>query len=271
MSRAELRALDLFSMYMQVTGVPTLEPEPGDDPLLCGKKLGIVNGASWIALWTNYFGRQALPGVKLINVGNEAIQLSFMQAHAAGRPCPPKENIETFARYARELVDLYGVDAILVSCSTMNRATGAVRAAVAEDGVPVVQIDEPMMEEAVSRGGPVLVVATHGPTVCSTQALLQETAERLGRQVSLCGATVERAFEQLGGGDIVGHNETIAGAIRRACTEQEVDVVVLAQLSMTVFKLSYPDCRGEFGVDVLTSGELGFRRVRRILRGEQAA
>ena len=81
-------------------------------------------------------------------------------------------------------------------------------------GVPVVQIDEAMMEEAVKTGGRILVVATHGPTVKSTQSLLRETAERLGKKVDFVGATVEEAFELLGQGRIAEHNAVIADAIR---------------------------------------------------------
>jgi Asp/Glu/hydantoin racemase len=267
MTRTELRPIDLFSMYMQVAGVPTLEDEPGDDPALQGKKLGIVNGATWITLWSNYWGRRLLPGVKLINVGNEGVQLNFMDAHAKGEPCPPQINIDLFAQYAQDLVHLYGVDAVLVSCSTMNRAIGAVREAMARHDVPVVQIDEPMMEAAVQTAGRILVVATHGPTVKSTQALLRETADQLGKEVSFSGATVEEAFDRLGEGDVEGHNELIAEAIRRKCAEEDIAAVVLAQLSMTVFKLSHPDCVDEFGVPVLTSGEEGFKRCGEVLRG----
>lgn len=259
----------LFDAYMKVTGVPTLEFEQAADPRLQGKRLGLVNGASWISLWCNYFGRAALPGVKLINAGNEAVQLNFMGAHRRGEPCPPQANIERFAAYAEDLVSLYGVDAIMITCSTMNRAHGAVREAMRKHGVPVIQIDEAMMEKAVAHGGRILIVATHGPTVESTRALLQETASRLGKKVSFAGATVEEAFRLLGAGDVRGHNETIAGAIRKAAAAEKIDIVVLAQLSMTVFKLSYPDdaCIREFGVPVITSGEAGFERAREVLAG----
>jgi len=103
------------------------------------------------------------------------------------------------------------------------------------------------------------VVATRGPTVKSTQALLRETANRLDKDVSFSGVTVEEAFDRLGKGDVEVHNELIADALRRKCADEDIAVVVLAQLSMTVFKLSYPDCVAEFGVPVLTSGEEGFR------------
>ena len=267
MSQDDFEPIDLFSMYMKVTGTPALEDAPCDDPALAGKKLGLVNGASWISLWTNYFGRKILPGVKLLNAGNEAVQLNFMDAHKNGEPCPPQVNINLFADYAEQLHTLFGVDAVLITCSTMNRAVGAVRERMAGYGVPVLQIDEAMMAAAVNREGKILVVATHGPTVKSTQALLLETAERIGKEVTFTGATVEEAFDLLGEGDIRGHNEVIAKAIRDAQAREAVDIVVLAQLSMTVFKLSYPDCEQTFGVPVLTSGETGFQRVGEILRG----
>jgi Asp/Glu/hydantoin racemase len=255
----------LFGDYMKVTGVPSLAAAHGPDPKLAGKKLGVVNGASWVSLWSTYFGKLMLPGVKIINVGNEAVQLNFMEAHRRGQTCPPQVNIDLFCRYARDLFDLVAVDAILISCSTMNRAFAHVRAHMSHVGVPVVQIDEAMMEEAVNSEGRILVVATHGPTVKSTQELLRETAERLGKSVDFVGATVEDAFDLLGRGQIAEHNETIARAIRNAQSRDRVDVVVLAQLSMSVFMFSHPDPRTEFGVPVLTSGQTGFARAGQVL------
>ena len=130
----------------------------------------------------------------------------------------------------------------------------------------MVQIDEPMMEKAVRTGARILVVATHGPTVENTRSLLLETAEREGKKVSVAGATVERAFDLLGEGDVRGHNEEISGVIRRETARASFDVVVLAQLSMSAFVFSYPDRPAAFGMPVLTSGEEGFLRVREILR-----
>jgi Asp/Glu/hydantoin racemase len=264
---AAVDPLELFGMYLQVTGVASLECPEATDPGLRGKSLGIVNGSSWILLWSMYFGRLLLPGVRLINVGNEAVQLNFMRAHREGNPVPPELNIELFARYARDLATLCDLDAILITCSTMNRAHGAVRAAVASFHVPVVQIDEPMMEAAVRHGGRILVIATHGPTVENTQRLLAETGRRLGRDVSFTGLCVEEAFDMLGRGDVRGHNEAIAEGIRRIQERERVDVAVLAQLSMSVFRFSHPDCRKEFGIPVLTSAEEGFTRVRQLLVG----
>ena len=257
----------LFSDYMQVTGVPMLADEPTGDPRLAGKKLGVVNGASWTSLWSTYFGRMMLPGVKIVNVGNEGVQLNFMRAFHRGELCPPQINMDLFARYARDLFDLVQVDAILISCSTMNRALGQVSETMRPVGVPVIPIDQAMMEEAVRGEGRILVVATHGPTVKSTQSLLRETAERLGKSVEFVGATVEEAFDALGQGRIADHNRVIADAIRGVQAKQPVDIVVLAQMSMSVFVFSFPDPIADFGVPVLNSGQTGFRRAGQVLMG----
>lgn len=258
-------ACKLFELYMKVTGVPQLAPHNCGDPRLRGKKVGVINGSSWITLWSNYFGQMIIPEATLVNVGNEGVQLNFMRAHQQSLPVPPPINIDLFARYAKDLVELVGVDAILISCSTMNRSYERVAAGVAANGVPVVSIDTPMMEAAAKRGGTVLLVATHGPTVENTRMLLTETAARLHLPIAHAGATVEDAFHLLGEGDIAGHNEVVAAAIRQAQQRQHIDSVVLAQLSMGVFKFSYPEPEKEFGIPVFTSGEEGFRRIRQLL------
>jgi hypothetical protein len=266
MTRASTDPLQLFDAYMRVTGVPSLEPAPSPDPGLAGRTLGLLNGSSWIALWSTWFARQLLPGVKLVNAGNEAVQLGFMAAHREGKPVPPAANVEAFARTAVDLATLYPVDAILITCSTMNRAWPAVRDAVRPWEIAVIQIDQPMMEKAVLTGTRILAVATHGPTVENTQALLRETAEALGRRVQVDCAVTEEAFQRLGRGDTRGHNDAIARIIRERLATTTYDVVVLAQLSMSVFALSWPDREAEFGLPVLTSGEEGFRRAGDVLR-----
>jgi len=254
-----------FSEILRLSGVAHLGPEPTGDPRLIGKRLGLLNGSSWITPFSTYFGRRYLPGVHLVNMGNEATQLNFMQAYRDGQPCPPPENIERFAAYARDLVELGRVHAVLITCSTMNRSYPRVAEALVPYGVPTVQIDIPMMERAVETGGRVLVIATHGPTVASTQALLTETAGRMGKTIQYDGVTVEEAWDRLASGDVLGHNQALAQAITAELRRGTYQSVVLAQLSMAAFLFSYPDAITSFGVPVLTSGQCGFERVRDIL------
>jgi len=262
-------AIRLFSDYLRVTGVAHTGPELHGDPRLIGRRLGLLNGSSWISLWANYFGHLYLPGVHLVNAGNEAIQLNFMEAHSAGKNGLPPENLFAFKRYAIDLAVLGRVDAILITCSTLNRSYPLIRKALQVYETPVFQIDRPMMERAVDHGGRVLVVATHGPTVKSTQALLREVATAKGSQVSLTGALVEAAWEALSRGQIEEHNALLAKTIRNYTEAEEIGCAVLAQLSMTVFLLSYPDPMKEFGIPVFTSGQCGFEAVREVLAAKR--
>jgi DNA-binding LacI/PurR family transcriptional regulator len=176
------------------------------------------------------------------------------------------DDIEAFQRYAVDMVELGRVDAVLITCSTMNRAYTQVQEALKPYGVPAYQIDRPMMEQAVLHGGRILVVATHGPTVESTQRLLQETAAELKREASFSGCEVEEAWTCLAKGDIAGHNAVLASAIREQVRCEGISCAVLAQLSMTIFLLSYPDPLAEFGIPVFTSGQCGFEFVRDQMR-----
>jgi Asp/Glu/hydantoin racemase len=258
-------ALRFFSEHLKLTGVAHTGPEPSGNPDLLGKRLGLLNGSSWITPWSNFFGRVYLPGVHLINAGNEAIQISFMKAHQNGLPVPPHSNIEVFTRMAIDLVELAEVDAILITCSTMNRSHNLVQAALDHYKVPVIQIDRPMMEKAILHGGKTLVVATHGPTVKSTQALLIEVAESMGQSITFSGLEVEDAWHCLASGDVERHNKLLANGIRLAIQKEKIDSVVLAQLSMTVFLLTYPDPIAEFGVPIFSSGKCGFEHMKELL------
>jgi aspartate/glutamate racemase len=258
-------AIRFFSNYLRVTGVAHTSPEPQGDPHLLGKRLGLLNGSSWITLWSNYFGHLYLPGVHLVNAGNEAVQINFMEAHSEGMASLPAANLSAFKRYAIDLAQLGHVDAVLITCSTMNRAYSQVRRALRPYQVSVYQIDRPMMERAVQHGGRILVVATHGPTVTSTQALLREVAKENGYPVSMAGVLVEDAWDCLARGEVEQHNAILAKAIRDHMLAEEIGCVVLAQLSMTVFLLSFPDPLYEFGIPVYTSGQCGFEAIREVL------
>ncbi len=258
-------AVQLFSDYLRVTGVAHIGPELKGDPRLIGKRLGLLNGSSWITLWANYFGRLYLPGVHLVNAGNEAVQINFMEAHSAGLSTIPEANIAAFKRYAIDLAELGHVDSILITCSTMNRAYPQVREVLHPYGIPVFQIDRNMMERAVNHSGKILVIATHGPTVESTGELLREVAGETGRSVSITSVLVEEAWNCLARADVEEHNNLLARMIRDHLLTEEIKCVVLAQLSMTVFLLSYPDPLKEFGIPVYTSGQCGFETVREAL------
>ena len=203
----------------------------------------------------------------LVNVGNEAVQINFMEAHERGAPTPPQPNIDAFVRYARDLVELGHVDAILITCSTMNRAYPAVAEALRPWRIPV-DPDRPA-DDGARRAPRRQDAGRRHARADGGQHAGPAAARRppsRGRRSLSTAMTVEEAWHRLAEGDVQGHNDALARAIRAQQAAGRIDSVVLAQLSMTVFLLSHPDPVAEFGIPVFTSGQCGFERVAEVLR-----
>ena len=60
--------------------------------------------------------------------------------------------------------------------------------------------------------------------------------------------------------------ETIAESRPDSEKKEKVAIVVLAQLSMSVFSFTFPDPARDFGVPVLNSGQSGFSRAGEVLQ-----
>jgi Asp/Glu/hydantoin racemase len=145
------------------------------------------------------------------------------------------------------------------TCSSISGYAGRL---AEELELPVYRIDEAMADEAIGVGSRVSVVATLETTLKPTAALLRERAELQGMQVELTEVVVRDAFAAVVAGDRARHDTLVAQAI----TEQGArsDVVVLAQASMA----SAAE-QAQTAVPVLTSPELGMRRVAAVFAGAQ--
>lgn len=257
--------MEFFSDYMKCcSGVSVFSGKRSSKRI----KVGILNGSSWINLWSQYFAKKYIPEMEIVCTGNDALQMDFMDADMKKVKCPTAQDVKIFVQYALDMVKLYHVNAVLITCSTMNRSHEEVQKALLPYHVPVFQIDRPMMEKALRMDGNLLVISTHGPTVQSTSMLIQEVKDELG---SLCRirrvreACVPEAFERLGHGDISGHNNLIRETIQKEMEKENYVCVVLAQLSMSVFSFSCPFPEKTFGIPVYNSAEEGFLRLKEVL------
>jgi Asp/Glu/hydantoin racemase len=153
-----------------------------------------------------------------------------------------------------------GAGAVVVTCSTLGPTVEALRPLC---GVPLLRIDEGMALAAVAAGRRIGVAATVPTTLGPTAELLRRTAAAGGRDCEIVEALVEGAFARLSAGDATGHDGLVADALTGLA--RDVDVVVLAQASMARALPAGTDRLG--GVPLLTSPELGMRRVAEVLAG----
>ena len=119
-------------------------------------------------------------------------------------------------------------DGVLLSCSVFTPYVPEIQK---KHAIPVLSVDAAMLESALEMGeriGVVATVATAGPT---TKGLLEQMAEERGKSVQVELEVVTEAFDALKSGDLDKHNQLIRDRARKLA-EKQVDVLVLAQISM---------------------------------------
>jgi Asp/Glu/hydantoin racemase len=140
---------------------------------------------------------------------------------------------ELTADTSRRVVDYVGsaeaagADYILVTCSSIG---AAVESAAPLTNVPVLRVDQPMADMAVSMGTKIGVLATLSTTLGPTSDLVRRRAIVAGKQIEITSKLCEGAFDALMGGNAAKHDEMVADALREL--SQKVDVILLAQASM---------------------------------------
>jgi len=155
-----------------------------------------------------------------------------------------------------------GADAVMVTCSSIGQAAEIARK---QFDIPILRIDQAMAEKAVEMGGRIGVAATLRTTLEPTIALIRDTAAQAGREIEIVPMLSDGAFECPIAGDAVRHDSMLTESLTQL--SKEVDVIVLAQASMARVAAQF-DGRG--GPPILSSPELGIRRIRDLFCPESA-
>lgn len=183
--------------------------------------LGLIHTSATLVPIFQQLCSEYLPGVNVFNIVDDSL---IKDVIAKGKLAPGT---------ARRVVDYVasaeaaGADRILVTCSSIGRA---VEAAAALSSVPVLRVDQPMADLAVSKGMRIGVVATLPTTLEPTADLVKRRAQVAGKEIQLTSKLCEGAFDALMGGSPGLHDQMVAEALRELSTQ--VDVILLAQASM---------------------------------------
>jgi Asp/Glu/hydantoin racemase len=236
---------------------PLAEKKP-TEKLLSGKKLGVIHAALLTAPIVQRYADELLPGVIIAHLADDTIQ---MANNAAPVGCIPPINFLKFADYARNLQE-YGVDAILLACSTFNQAAEHARPMIR---TPMIQIDRHMMDLAVRTGPRIALLATLPTTVPSSRRLLDRAAQEAGKTIQVTEVLCSEAFRVLQAGDRDRHNALLMAEIDRL--SNQVDAIVLAQISMTALEPLLTNTR----VPVFNSGRTGLTKIRDLFLAQESA
>jgi aspartate/glutamate racemase len=219
---------------------------------LSGKTLGIIHAAVFTAASLEPIAREIMPEVSIMHAGDDTVQRDNLNAPIG---TIPKVNFYKFATFARFFEDA-GIDLIVLACSTFNQAVEFARPMIR---VPMLQIDRPMMEKAVTTGKRIGLIGTLPSTMPSSERLLRQCAADVGKEIEVISVLNDKAFKILRSGDSATHNAMVLEDIKRISSQ--VDCIVLAQASMSVLE---KDVAGN-AVPVYTSPRLAFQRARTML------
>jgi len=161
--------------------------------------------------------------------------------------------------YMMSAVDA-GADAILVTCTSVNTATKAIRSMIP---VPVISIEEPIARKAVECGVNIGILSSLATSANPVKQTILEQAQMAGKTVHVRIEVADGAFEALMSGDRPLHDQRVRAAL--AVLAKEVDVVVFAQISMAL--VEHP----QYGVPVLKFGRLSFDAARTAMEERRCA
>jgi len=132
------------------------------------------------------------------------------------------ERFVTLTRYAHGC----GADAILFTCSAFGVAIEAAAAAVP---IPVLKPNEAMLEEALTAGKRIALLATFEPSIPSLKAELEQLAQTKQIALDITTRTVPAALTALHAGCAADHDRLIADAAQEI---GDCDALILGQFSM---------------------------------------
>jgi hypothetical protein len=163
-----------------------------------------------------------------------------------------------YARLANLLrhCEASGADGIVFSGSTFGPAVEEARKGMK---VPVLRIEEGMMDEAVARGGSILLLSTQKRALPVVRATLDQSAKRDGKSPEIKELWVAGARDALVAGDNDKHDRLIA---EQATAAVDFGTVVLAMISMAPARAKMPPAIAK---KTLTSGEAAVARMRKLL------
>ncbi len=154
-----------------------------------------------------------------------------------------------------------GVDGILVTCSTLSPAVDELRSFVT---VPVVKIDEPMIEAVVQKAESIALVASAETVLKSVGPLAQKRAGQFGRKVSLRPVILADSWPLL-----QKDPPSFYKAVGQACTRaaRECEGVLITQVSMAPAReYADPEVRDR----IFAAPEFAVRALRQVLTNPES-
>jgi Asp/Glu/hydantoin racemase len=216
------------------------------------QKLAFIHTVSSLVGLFNDLSRELIPGVEVFHIADEML-LKVVLAQGGLSPF-------IFQRVAEHVVaaERAGATAVQCTCSSISPCVDASRPLVS---VPVLKIDEPMVNAALQKGSRIGIAATAPTTLKPTTDLVHARAAALGKSVIVESVLCQGAYAALFSGDTQKHDQIVSQTLIDLMTRN--DVIILAQASMArVAQTISPE---EQRVPIISSPRLALEHLATIL------
>ena len=216
------------------------------------QKLAFIHTVPSLVGLFNDLSKELIPDAEVFHIADEML-LKVVLAQGGLSPF-------IFQRVAEHVVAAERAGATLVqcTCSSISPCVDASRPLV---GVPVLKIDEPLVDAALRTGSCIGVAATAPTTLKPTTELVHARAAAMNIPVQVESVLCEGAYEALFSGNPQKHDEIVTQFLRGLMTRN--DVIILAQASMARVAQAIP--LEEQRVPILSSPRLAMEHVKDML------
>lgn len=200
----------------------------------------------------NNLTKKVISCVKIINILDEPLLKSINQYG--------KINSDHVIRLQSHILSAEHIHAaaVLVTCSTLSPAVDLIQP---KPNIPVIKIDEAMIEQAVKSGPCIGLIATAFSTIKPTKTMLEIKAKQTGNHIEINIQMVKHALDLLLNGKNQEHDQLVKSTILDL--SDRVDVIVLAQASMArVLDVIPTETRK---VPILSSPYLALQQIKELI------
>lgn len=216
------------------------------------KRICFVHTVNGLVEMFTTLSRELIPGARLCHIVDETL---IQRVLAAGGLTPAIHR--RVAEHA-EAAEQNGASVIQLTCSSISPCADTVRQMVS---VPLLKVDEAMVETAVGKYRKVGIIATAPTTLKPSTELVFQKASGRGDSIEVVSVLCEGAFDAFLAGRVDEHDRIVRG--RLLDLMGKVEAVLLAQASMKRIADALEE--KERTAPVLSSPRLAVERLARIL------
>ncbi len=218
------------------------------------KKLVLIHTVSSLIGMFAVLCREVLPAdVEVVHIADEVLLRDLLR-HGGITPFINHH----FSHHVIE-AEGFGADVVLLTCSSIAPCVGIAQAMV---NIPVLRIDEAMVDKAIQTATNIGVIATAPTALKPLAEFVYAKADLAAKEVTVDSVLCDQeAYDAMLAGDMETHDRIVRDTLKELMSRN--DVVLLAQGSMSPVVDTIPP--EEQVVPILSSPRLALERVHDLL------